>query len=191
MSLIPDEERHPDIIDLLLDGEIPIKKIGQILAHLDREVTGYPYEEYDEYGDNPEECFSEPTIDGYSFEYSPDLRFPSLRIFLKRDKPEELKEQWHRWFSFLRSFDLKIHIVNAHCVCSEGREYRFEWDNIVKGKCPHISWGFDGLREIFGIDLGNYHDWKLTVEWINYIFKNYRKPTETDYYHFTGSLGHS
>lgn len=138
MSLIPDEQTHPDIISLLLDEGIPIKKIGKILAHLDREVTGYPYEAYDEYGDNPEECFSEPTIDGYSFEYGPDLRTPSLRIFLKRDKPEELEEQWYHWLFFLRSFQIKILHACAYRVCSEGMEYRFEWDNIVKGKCPHV-----------------------------------------------------
>lgn len=190
MSTIPDEQTHPDIISLLLDGEIPIKKIGQIMAYLDREVTGYPYEEYDENGDNPEECFSEPTIDGYSFGYGPNLKAPSLRIFLKRDKPENLIDQWHRWLFFLRSYQIKILHACAHRVCSEGKEYHFEWDDIIKGKCPHVSWSFYGVRDIFGIDLGNTDDCRLMFEWISYVFKNYREPTETDYYRFTGSLGH-
>ena len=192
MTTIPDEQTYPDIISLCLDKETPIKTIGKLLAYLDREVTGYPYEEYDENGDNPEECFSDASIDGYMFEYGGELAYPSLRIFLKRDKPEKLEDEWRQWMFRFGLYDLKIRCAWAYRNCLEGTgKYHPDWDGIVRGKCPRLSWSFDGLRGLYGIDMENWEDYKKTYEWISYVFKNYRNPPETDYYAFTGSLGHN
>lgn len=191
MSAIPDEQTYPDIIDMCLDGQTTIKTIARILAELDREVTGYEYEVYDENGDNPEECFSEPSIDGYFFEYE-GMRWVTLRVYLKRDHPEKLEQQWRQWFYRWRQDNLKIMSLYAQRVCLEGTgKWSPEWDGLVRGKVPRLSWGFDGLRGLYGIDLDNPTDNKLLHEWINYVFKNYRNPPKTEYYHYTGSLGHN
>ena len=192
MSIIPEEQSHLDIIDIGIDKDTPIGVIGSLLADLDREVTGYPYEVYDENGDNPEEYFSDASIDGYSFEYGPTgMRYPTLRIFLKRDHPERLAEEWRHWMHIFAHYDLKIKLAIPYRNRKEGtRKFNFSWNTMVKGKCPQFSDFPDGIRSLYGVDLNNYEDYRLFFEWINYIFNYQGNRDEVECYHFTGSLGH-
>ncbi len=190
MSLLPEEESHIDIIDIGIDKDTPIGVLGCLLADLDRDVTGYPYEEYDENGDNPEEYYQEALIDGYEFEYgSNGNRYPTLRIFLKRDHPEKLRDEWIHWKNIFASYNLKIRLAVPYRNRSPGGKFTFAWDSLIRGdKYPRFADFPNGIRLLFGVDLDKWEDDRLFHEWINYIFKEERP--EVDYYHFTGSLGH-
>lgn len=184
-----DKDTMPDIAEISIDPNAPLGKIGEILADLDNEVSGYPYEICDENGDNPEEYFSEPTIEGYIFDYE-SMRYPELRVFFQRDI-RTLRDRWIWLINEFRARDIKIMIVCANRQLTELTDkFNPSW-MLKRGKSPPLSWGFDNLRSARGLDLSKWEDARIAYKWVNYVMTNYSAPPENiDYYEFTGSLGH-
>lgn len=187
-DLFPESESKPDMALICFDVNTPIKKIGAFLADLDRDITGY---EYEDDGDDPEIIEIGPAIDGYIFEYGPSgTRWPGVQIVFKRDQP--LKEQWRAIFWRLAHYKLKVPYICAYRTRTPLKEWRPQWDEYARGGWPTLSDFKDGVRMLYGVDFGNWNDYILASNWLDYMLNAHTVaiPPETDYYAFTGSLGH-
>lgn len=186
-DIFPESESKPDMALICFDVNTPIKKIGAFLADLDRDITGY---EYEDDGDDPEIIEVGPTIDGYIFEYGPSgTRWPSVNIVFKRDQP--LNEQWRHIFHRLGHYNLCSPYICAYRTRTPLREWRPKWDEYARGLWPMCSDFKDGVRMLYGVDFGNWNDYRLAFKWLEYMLNAHTVavPPETDYYAFTGSLG--
>lgn len=187
---IDGKDTLPDVIHIALMPENPIGAVGGFLSWLDRENTGYSYEEYDENGDNPEEYETGPSILGYEFSYS-GWRMPIIRIYLYRKK-DELRDIWYSVVHALRKNGIKVWYMFAERqrttdLCKE-RNGASGWDDLERGKRPRAT-DFNNSVWLYGVDLANMDDWHLTFCWINSLFRYWnKKPLESRHY-YTGTLG--
>lgn len=191
-DLYPESESKPDMALICFDVNTPIKKIGAFLADLDRDITGYEYEHSDDPdGDDPEVVTIGPAIDGYTFEYGPSAtRWPNVQIIFKRDQP--LKEQWRAIFWRLAHYNLSVPYICAYRARTPLKEWRPQWEEYARGLYPTFSDFKDKVRMLYGVDFGNWGDYQLAFKWLDYMLNAHTVavPPETDYYAFTGSLGH-
>lgn len=188
---IEDKDKLPDIVSICFKNDMSQKCLFKMLWELDRMVTGYTDEMYDEWGDNPEEYDVPPSIQGYNLQYTPDLRYTSLDIFLFRDK--DIENDWLQMVRMLSSFKVKVDHINARSQRTGPSGFKGScWGDVLKGKLPNFI-DLTEERAIYGLDLEKYEDRQLFYKWVFYMMKNYNNPEDkknTDYYEWTGTLGH-